>query len=443
MKQKNMILIAVAVGCGLVAAILTSQMSARPKVSDEVEIPVAAKDLSVGTKLNKDDIQKYIEYKKYPKDALPEKYTATPEDLGDKRLTRAVRKGEVFNPADLTTNVVITPPPGFNVMTFPTSAPEAVAGFAIPGSRVDVIAAVKTRKRKDQAEIIFPLFIDMLVLAIDQNPGGPQNTGAFASLSMVSMAVTPNQALLLQGAISRGASLRMGLRNTEKAPTWPYIPTEKEIWAIFADQPSSASGSGDGQLEESPEESKKGKMHVAVENLPAGTQLTAEVIDTKFKLVDFTPPAPSNAVLNLREHTGRYLQKDLAANQFVPMNYLADKEYVLPTPPKPETPEPKGAPQANEGPSSKAAPNNLPKPNTGPKVEPKKPVYYDATIQTANGVTRYRYQKLENGDYKFLGILKEDGTVAPAPGSAQPESKPATEEQKAPEPKAGSGPISA
>jgi pilus assembly protein CpaB len=437
MKQKNLILIAVAVGCGLVAAFLTSQMSAGPKKDEGVEIPVAAKELSVGTKLNKDELEKYIEYKRYPKDALPEKYAATPEDLADRRLTRAVRKGEAFNPADLTNSVIITPPPGFGVITFPTSAPEAVAGFALPGSRVDIIASVKTRGKKSQAEIVFPLFIDMLVLAIDTNPGGPQNTGAFASLSMVSVAVTPNQALLLQGALSRGAQLRMMLRNTEKSPTFPYVPTEKEIWAIFADQPTSG-GSGEPGEEETPDTKNKGKMHVATENLPAGTQLTPEVIDSKFKLVDFTPPAPSNAIVNLREHANRYLQKDLAANQFVPMNYLADKEFELPKPKVEPKVEPKAAPNADVGPTAKSEP-------TLPKPEGKKPVYYDATIQTAHGVTRYRYQKLDNGEYKFLGILKSDGTVAPAPGSAQPETKPAEESKPTvPEaPKAGSGPISA
>ena len=402
-----------------------------------LKLNVATKDLSVGTKLNKDEIQKYIEYKRYPKDALPEKYAATPEDLGDKRLTRSIRKGEAFNPADLTNNVIISPPPGFSMMTFPTSAPEAVAGFAIPGSRVDIIAAVKTRSRKQQAEIIFPLFVDMLVLAIDTNTGGPQNQGAFPSLSMVSLAVTKNQGLLLQGALTRGAQLRLMLRNTEKDGSWDKIFTEKEIWAIFADAPASLDG--DGNPVEDPAEKKDlAKMHVATENLPAGTQLTNDVIDTKFKQVDFMPPAPSNAIVNLREHANRYLQKDLAANQFVPMSYLADRDVEIPKPKVEPKPEPKGVPPVESGPSSKPEPT-LPKVGNAPKPEAKKPVYFDATITTADTVTKYRYQKLDNGEYKFLGILKADGTLIPAPGSAQSEPKPSPPEA----PKSGSDPISA
>ena len=43
MKQKNLILMVVAVGCGLVAAFLTTQMNAKPKVETlEATIPYAA-----------------------------------------------------------------------------------------------------------------------------------------------------------------------------------------------------------------------------------------------------------------------------------------------------------------------------------------------------------------------------------------------------------------
>src|SRR5206468_11176458 len=55
MKQKNLILMVVAVGCGLVAAFLTSQMSARSSAVEQVEVIVAAKDLPVGTMLGKED----------------------------------------------------------------------------------------------------------------------------------------------------------------------------------------------------------------------------------------------------------------------------------------------------------------------------------------------------------------------------------------------------
>ena len=67
MKQKNLILMVVAVGCGLVAAFLTSQMSGRSAQVEQVEVIVAAKDLPVGTMLGKDDLKTLVKTKKLPK----------------------------------------------------------------------------------------------------------------------------------------------------------------------------------------------------------------------------------------------------------------------------------------------------------------------------------------------------------------------------------------
>ena len=86
MRQKNLMLVAVAVGCGLVAAFLTSQMSAGPApVVETVEIPVASKDLPVGTMLKRSDLKGLVTYKKFPKENLPAAFAATEDELSDIR----------------------------------------------------------------------------------------------------------------------------------------------------------------------------------------------------------------------------------------------------------------------------------------------------------------------------------------------------------------------
>ena len=60
MKQKNLILLVVAVGCGLLAAFLTTQMSAKAPTAEQSEMLVAAKELPVGTKIEKDKIAELI-----------------------------------------------------------------------------------------------------------------------------------------------------------------------------------------------------------------------------------------------------------------------------------------------------------------------------------------------------------------------------------------------
>lgn len=422
MKQKNLILIAVAVGCGLVAAFLTTQLGAgQKKVDDSIEVPVAAKDLPVGTKLKKEDLKTFVTYKKVNKDSLPTEFASSEEQLADKRLVRTIRAGETFNPQDLTTNAPINPPPGFNVMTFGMTPEKAVAGFAGPGSKVDILATI--RLRKQERAVVLPILIDMLVLAIDTNTQYSQ-AGAFANLSMVSLAVNNKHSAILQGALSRQCDLRLVLRNTEKPPVYDYIPTEAEIWAALADE-NKASGRGEGQSGDGSEEQKGPatvKLPVPVEDLKAGTQLTADVVGQKFKMVDVVAPAPAKFVQNLKEYTGHYLQKDLVAEQFVPSSYLGEKPPAEPT--KPAPPDVAGQ---KEGPPQEPAKPTPPPAKPKPKEDP--PVYFDTTVTGPNGVKKYRYQVLKDGTYKYLGELKDDGTVdpnatpgkEPAPPAPQPE----------------------
>src|SRR5437879_9372219 len=196
MKQKNLVLMVVAVGCGLVAAFLTSQMSAKPTV-EKVEVIVAAKDLPVGTQLTKEDLKTCIKRKTMSKDSLPPAIVEAEEELLERRLTRTIRAEETFNKADLTRGGVVSIPPGLSMVALPINASEAVAGFVGPGSRVDVLATVRLQNRLTA----LPILVNMLVLAVDTNPNLPAN-GAYQSLSTVSFAADRKQALLIKLARS-------------------------------------------------------------------------------------------------------------------------------------------------------------------------------------------------------------------------------------------------
>lgn len=403
MKQKNLILVAVAVGCGLVAAFLTSQIGAKSAAVEQVEIPVAAKELPIGTKLSKEQIDTFVTYKKFSKDSVPASYVSIREDMFDKRLVRTIRAGEPFDPKDLTLNAPITPPAGFNMMTFHATPEKGVAGFAGPGSRVDILCSV--RAKKTGTVEVFPLLLDMLVLAIDANIQGAQQ-GSFQNMSMCSLAVNNTHARLLHAAINRGADLRLILRNTDQPAVWDKVWTEEEIWAVLKDQEPTTTGvAGNGVVTV--------KLPVPVEDLPAGTELTPDVIEKKFKLMEISPPAPIQFTLDLKEHSGRYLLKDLAADQFVPRSALGEKNQ-----------QPKPGPDLSQAPTEKTQPADP----TTPKVE-EKPVYWHATIQTANGVKKYRYRVID-GEYRYEGEVKDDGSVAkPAksPNQVTPPATPAPE----------------
>ncbi len=413
MKQKNILLVAVAVVCGLIAAFLTSQMGAKSKRQEVemVEVPVAIGDLPVGTKLKADEIEKFVAMKPMAKDTVPQVYVEQADFLKGKRLTRTVRAGEPFNPNDVTTNGFLNPPEGHSVMSASMSTVEAASGFIGPGAHVDIIASVLLKK--SQKWVVFPLFLDMLVLAVNSDATPSQAAGgATLNVGMVSLAVTAEQQLILQGAISRGATMRMGLRHPDK-PAKHTVLKNEEIWDILSDRIEEDKEKTAPEVPKTPV-AEVVKVKVPTVDLPAGTAITEELIAKSFKDAEF-PLAlvPESAVKELKSYAinGDVLLKDLPANFFVPKSSLG--------------PKPKEVVVQN---MAKAAPDgtgSTPKegePAEKPIPVPPKPIYVDVTVQTSKGVTKHRYQKLPNGDHKYVGVVRADGEdEEPKPGEKKPD----------------------
>lgn len=427
MKQKNLILMVVAVGCGLVAALLTSQMSAKPKV-ETVDVIVAAKDLPVGTLITKDDLPRFIKYRALPKDALPPMFVQSEEELVGKRLSRAVRSDETFNPQDLKTGANVTLPKGMDMISIAVGLPEAVAGFVHPGSRVDILASTKVGNR----QIAFPLLVDVLVVAVDANLELPKESANFGNLNTVSFAVTREQALLLQLARTRGCAMSLVLRHPDR------VAEEKEVWSA-ADVRRILSNLNDNagdDIIEGPKRSEQTAeapppaptvetpkvetvaLPVAKIDLPPGTQLTGDLIKESFEVKELPAPAPENAIKNLEELEGKFLQNGLAANQWLPKSFLSDfapgksaiKDEFEPEKPGPVEPQP--VPVVNE---------------------PAKRVH-NLSVVTSSGRRLYRYQeKTPNSEeWILMGEITRDGKLIPAQDYSAAPAAPSTPPQNMP-----------
>ena len=422
MKQKNMVLIAVAVACGLVAAVLTSQISAGnkgAKSEETVAVLVAAKELPVGTWLKKDTINDFVVVKDFPVASAPQVFIANVEDLADKRVVRTIRKGDSFNPKDVSKSAAIAPPDGYGMMSIPCTLDETVTGFVQPGSKVNILASIPSRRSGDKVTVV-TFLSDMLVLAVDGSSTIQTENPVNASVGTVSFAVTSSTAELLHAAKTRGCNMRLILVGQTPMVSEDKPLTHKQLWALLADMPPAESnGSGDGDPKAKKEDTVK--LVVAREDIPAGTQLTQEVIDTLFDMKEFAKPAPANGIENVRESTGKFVTKDLAAGQFLPKSFLGA--------------DPKAAPKAGptDGSTSKEAADE-------PLVKKERelpPVFHDVTITTGSGSKRIRYQVLPSGDYKFIGEVP----VATAPDKVpapdeKPEAKPAPKAAPKP-PKSG------
>lgn len=435
MKQKNVILLIVAVGCGIVAAVLTSQMSAKGQV-EQVDVLVAAKDLPVGTTITREDLDKggIVKIKKMPKDGLPPSFVVDREQLVDKRLARPLRAEETFNPQDLVKGGAITLPPGHNMVSLPIGVGQSAAGFVGPGSRVDVLATLRLSKQLYS----FPLLVNMLVVAVNTQTtyaNAGDNNGAFPNLSMVSFAVKGKEALVLSLAKTRGCNLELVLRHPETSDANEGNDKLEDVIKLLSDEGNLEAkvigGPSEGKVKDKtgaadptvkpafeptvpPTVAPRFAMVdvlVAKEDLAPNTQITLDLIKEKFewKEVPKDNALDSGALVqsNYEQALGQAIRNGISKNQWVTWTMVglqkpkdSPREFFF---------DPKaGLPDAPLAPRAVARKN-----------------YHDVLVVTNAGATIWRYEILPSGQYKKVAELTpEQAAKDPdAPQQGAPDAK--------------------
>lgn len=172
---------------------------AAPHPVETVEVPVAAKDLPVGTVLSADE--RLWVLKEVRRDALPAGAVVNAADLAGQRLTRPMRAGEAFVAADLNRGMSL--PKGTNLVAIAIGPRADVSGFVVPGSRADVLAL----RRGDRARAS-TLLEDVLVVAVNAAAGAE-------GVSQVAFALTEKQALAVELARARGCEFTLKLRTAK------------------------------------------------------------------------------------------------------------------------------------------------------------------------------------------------------------------------------------
>ena len=200
MKQKNMMLMVVAIGCGLVAAFLTARLSGGSK-EDTVEVMVAKKELPVGTILDEKELENMIGTMKLPKSSVTPDTITNIEELRGKRLNRTLKEKNPFTQGDVALDSGIKLPEGMSKYSVKTDIVKLASGFAQAGDKVDVILTESQPNGKAKSGIILR---DMLVLSVDRMARRPDGSEAVTQVNSVSLAVTPPQSLILSNAERRG-----------------------------------------------------------------------------------------------------------------------------------------------------------------------------------------------------------------------------------------------
>lgn len=212
MRPKSLLLLALALGCGLVASIGISQVMDRNGHSqakmETVQIYVALHNINLGDPI---DVNKMLSLQEWPKDKVPKGAISTSEELQGRRPRAAIIEGEPILEGKLLEKGQIADPirsitKGMRLYTIKVDAEKSAAGLLGPGDRVDVQLFV----RKDQkfgvetakSKVILQ---NVRVFAVDQLVQRAAEGGEERSVAKtISLLLKPDQASKLSLAAQIG-----------------------------------------------------------------------------------------------------------------------------------------------------------------------------------------------------------------------------------------------
>ncbi|WP_439630492.1 Flp pilus assembly protein CpaB [Gemmata sp.] len=409
MKQKNLVLMGIAVACGLVAAILTANMGGPPKV-ETIDLVVAKKDLTTGTAFTKENIEDLTMIAPYPKNAIPPE--ALPKIVTDKqlligkRLSRATHANEYFNVADVGNKTQILFEPGKDIMSLPMTAGKAAGGFVGPGSRVDIVASVMEGTKRE----VLTLLPDMHVLAVDGKQDLTEQT-TFPEMRMVSFAVEQKQALLIALANQRNANLELLLRHPD-APKREYnydkvLSTLKNL----GDKEAGVLITEDKK--DTKPEIKMVEVYVAKEDIAPNTEIDEELIKTKFELAKKPAEYHADAVSDMKPYIGTFkaFKTGVAKNAYVMSSMIGAQAIRGGGTPPEVTIDEKPVPM---GPVQQQAVEIAPWPHAFVPPTPPEPRTRDVGHHTNKGSIVYRYREtgVDTNEWKLIAVLSTEEASA-------------------------------
>ncbi|HEV3260024.1 MAG TPA: Flp pilus assembly protein CpaB [Gemmataceae bacterium] len=228
MKSKTMILVAVALVCGVGAAYMTSRL-----IADRSEtVTVLMPKQKYGQWMLIKDPDAMFEQKEILKSDAPKTAVLRIEDLKDRILLRALPAGQPVVYEDLQDknkgSLESQLTPGMLAVAIKTDAASAVGGFVLPGSHVDIFHVGRNGDRMESKVILQ----NVLVRAIDLQPVRPDDRPGVVPAT-VTVEVTREQSLTLIGVKDTG-TITLALRSvgdttevadpTPKRPVVPPVP---------------------------------------------------------------------------------------------------------------------------------------------------------------------------------------------------------------------------
>jgi pilus assembly protein CpaB len=214
MNRNRLLMIGVvAVALGFfVSFTVYSSLKAKVPTADQggIEVVMAAKDLAVGSKITNADLKMV----RLPEGSLPAKAVRQKSDVLERGVVMPISAGEFILDSKLAAEKAGSGlpgliPSGMRAMSVRVNEVVSVAGFVLPGTRVDVLLTGNPSSGSEQQTIT--VLENVLVLATGQKlernaSGDPENA------AVITLLVSPDDAQKLTLASSQGR-IQLALRN--------------------------------------------------------------------------------------------------------------------------------------------------------------------------------------------------------------------------------------
>jgi pilus assembly protein CpaB len=175
-------------------------------------VVVAAADLDIGAEITRDNIRMVD----WPATAVPKDVISNPEEVIGRGLILPVIENEPFLPMKLASKesgVGLPPaiPPGLRAVSVRVNEVIGVAGYVVPGTRVDVVVTLSpTQQQQDMTAKL--ILTDVQVLAAGTKIERDTERGKPIPVSVVTLLVNPDEAERLTLAANEG-KIQLALRN--------------------------------------------------------------------------------------------------------------------------------------------------------------------------------------------------------------------------------------
>ena len=221
MRNRTIITAVLALVFGASSAVGVSQLRGKNRASPKLEttpVVVAVAEIPRGTLLTEDSLR----VSHWPKNLVPGGAVSKVEDVLELTVLVSLARGEPLLKNKIATGRGLAPliPKGMRAFTIQTPHVAAnIAGFLLPGNKVDVLLTIGDRIREDVTGggSTTTLLQNIEVLAVHQQLEAPaENKTDPREARSVTLLVTPDQAAKLDLAQNKGV-LHLSLRNPEDA----------------------------------------------------------------------------------------------------------------------------------------------------------------------------------------------------------------------------------